>query len=1118
MVTIELIESLALLVALSLMFTFILRFRNMSRLTGKVLAGLLFGSIAAFGILYSWILETGVIFDGRSVIIPMAGIFGGWAAALLAGSIAAIARIFIGGAGIIPGLLTIFIAVLGGIVFGILRKKCPAINKPVGFLAGGIVIHLFVVAIMVTLPNSSRSNFYQTIMPVYLVIYPLAFTLLAAILNYQEKSNRTLEKLTESEEKHQLLADSAFEAILITDGHRVIDMNQATHQLLGYSIIEINELKLKNCALPEYRQLFREVLIQSPKEPVILKLINKMGDEIIAEIQSKSLHYENKTIQAIAIRNITGQVLAKEELFRSESLFKEAEKVAHLGHWEYDHSTKELYVSDEVYNIYEEEIEKQTVTMNTIFRKIYPDDRRMVFDIYLTTIKTGMYNTFENRLFMNEGRIKHIRQGIYSYQVNGKTVRSFGIIFDITEQKMAREKALETQANLEKMVETRTSDLENSRKAAINLLMDANEQRQRAEIALKQLEESSAQILKLSQAVEQSLAAVAITNTNGEVEYVNQTFVELTGYEKNEIHGKKLNILRSLETTDEFYEDLWKTIKHGKSWKGEFHNKHQSGMLYWESVLISPIFDDKGQIVNFVKVSQDISDRKLLENELIEARDKATLATRAKSEFLANMSHEIRTPMNAILGFADLLSYSLTDSRSIDYVDSLKISGKNLLNLINDILDLSKVEAGMLKITKDFISFRQLMKEIHQIFFFKASEKGLKLHLIADDGFPEFLFTDETRMRQILLNLVSNALKYTDKGEIRLEASAQIPKITHDNPEQSTLDITISVADTGIGMSESFLKVLFDSFTQEEGHDSKRQSGTGLGLAITKNLVTLLGGTITVTSKQGLGSTFAVHFPRVKVSDNQFIRDLQPELTWEDIRFGEATVLLVDDVDDNLKFLSRMLEYAGIKVITSTSGEEALNILQFELPDLIITDIRMPGMDGFELFEIIRNSEATSNIPIVASSASVLHNLNTEEKLARFDGYLLKPIKTTELINSLIKYLPHSLTSGEIAEMNSVIAKTDIQGISIHPAALLVLQQQAMPLYEQLKERQPIKKVEEFGKLLIDTGNKWNNKPLSIYGSEILQTRKSFNIEGMVRLIKQFPELLDQMSNTENAS
>lgn len=1110
--TIELIENLALLVALSLMFTFILRFRNMSRRTGKVLAGLLFGSIAAFGILYSWILETGVIFDGRSVIIPMAGIFGGWAAALLAGFIAAIARIIIGGGGIIAGILTIVIAVIGGIVFGILRKKYPKINQPLGFLAGGFVIHLFVVAIMVTLPNSSRNSFYQTIMPVFLIIYPLAFTLLAAILNYQEKSNRIWEQLTESEEKHQLLASSAFEAILISDGKRVIDMNQAAGQMLGYTMQEINELELINCVLPEYRNKFQEILIQPTPDPVVLKLKNKSGVEIIAELQTRSIHHENRTIQSIAIRDITAQRLAQEELSQSESLFKEAEKVAHLGHWEYDHLAKKFYISDEIYNIYEDDFEKENINLNTIFRKIHPDDRRMVYDNYKSTINTGDFNTFENRLLMDEGRIKHLRQGIYSQQVNDATVRSFGIVFDITDQKKARERALETQANLEKMVESRTSDLESSRKAAINLLMDANEQRQRAEEALKQLEESHVQILKLSQAVEQSLAAVAITNTNGEVEYVNQTFVELTGYEKNEIQGKKLNILRSFDTTEEFYEELWQTIKKGKSWKGEFHNRHKSGMLYWESVVISPIFDERGLIVNFVKVAQDITDRKHLENELIEARDKANLATRAKSEFLANMSHEIRTPMNAILGFADLLSYSLTDSRSIDYVESLKISGKNLLNLINDILDLSKVEAGMLKINKDFISFRQLIKEIHQIFFFKASEKGLKLLLIAENGFPEFLYTDETRMRQILLNLVSNALKYTDQGEIRLVATAEKPKLTPDDSEQAILDITISVSDTGMGMSESFQKVLFESFTQEEGHDSKKQSGTGLGLAITRNLVTLLGGTITVTSEQGKGSTFTVFFPRVKVSDNQFVKDLQPELTWEDIRFGDATVLVVDDVEDNLKFLSRMLEYAGIKVITSASAEEALNILQYELPDLIITDIRMPGMDGFELFEIIRNNETTLNIPIVASSASVLHNLNTEEKLARFDGYLLKPIKTTELINSLIKFLPHSLTSGEIPELSPGHAKTDFQGISIHPLALQVLHQKAMPLYEQLKERQPIKKVEEFGKLLVETGKKWDHEPLTEYGSEILQTRKSFNIDGMVRLIKQFPEFIDNFN------
>ncbi len=1109
----ELIKNLTVLIALSLLCTFIIKYGNMAKRTGQILAGILFGGVAGFGILYSYILETGVIFDGRSVILPMAGIFAGWPAALLAAIISTTARLIVGGAGIVPGLLTIAIASAGGIVIGILRKKYQAINYPTGFLFSGFIIHVLVVGVMVTLPPSSRSAFFNTIMPVFLIIFPLGFTLLALLLNFQEKNKATIEELYSSEQKHQLLADLAFEAILITDGERIIHQNHAARNMLGYDLEELNRITISNIVLPQYRESFSIALSKPTEMPVRIVLKNKEDFEILLEVQTRIISQKSRLLIAIAMRDISEKQLAKEELQHSVSLFREAEKVAHLGHWEYNMVKKQLYVSDEFYHSYSLTKGIDLVSVSRILRQIHPDDRRRVFDIYNNVMKTGKVETFENKIICKDNTVKYLRQGIYCQVKGGKTIRIFGIAYDISDQIAAKEKAIETQRNLEKMVESRTLEHERSRKAAINLLMDANEQRQRAENALKQLEKSHAEILKLSQAVEQSPAAVAITNTDGVVEYVNQTFVEFTGYDKDEIRGQKLNILRSPETNEDFYEGLWSTIKKGQSWKGEFHNRHKSGRLYWESVVISPIFNEKNEIVNFVKVAQDISDRKALEKDLIEARDRANLATRAKSEFLANMSHEIRTPMNAILGFADLLSYSLTDSRSIDYVESLKISGKNLLNLINDILDLSKVEAGMLKISKDFVSFRQLIREINQIFFYKATEKGLKLHLNVEDNFPEFMFTDETRLRQILLNLVSNALKYTETGEVTLCAKAGEPRYpASEDTTQQQGDITISVKDTGIGMSESFQEVLFESFTQEEGHDRKKQSGTGLGLAITKNLVTLLGGTISVTSKQGEGSTFNVYFPRVIVSDNQFQKEVRPELNWEDVRFEESTVLVVDDVDDNLKFLSRMLEYAGINVITAASAEEALNILKYETPNLIISDIRMPGMDGLEMFDIIRKDEKTKNIPVVASSASMFYNQINEELLSRFDGYLLKPIKTSELIHNLMKFLPNTLLMGAFPQVPEISGGKEIPNGEIPTSLLNILEEKAMPLWENLKDRQPLKKVEEFGQLLVGVGENWENDSLVGYGNEILQSRKSFNIEGMVRLIRQFPEMVGKMN------
>lgn len=1104
----ELIEHLAILLALGLLYSFILRYRDMARRTGQILAGLLFGSVAALGILNFYTIQDGILFDARSVILPMAGIFGGWPAALLAGTIATTTRIAIGGEGMITGITTILLSVFAGVIIRTTKKRYALLGHPTGFLLAGFILHIFITISMVTLPSPSRELYFRELLPVYLIFYPLAFMLLAFILNFQDRYNTTIRELATSEDKHQLLSDSAFEAVFIADNTGLVNQNKTAEKLFGYDIAELKGRRL-SFLLKEQTPGTNLVLPDETDGPLELMLANKNGIAVPGEVQIRRVRYRENSIQVFAIRDITRQKKVQEQFLRNESLFKQAERIAHTGHWEYDPVRQTVHLSDELCSIFESQPAYNKGFARFILDLTHPDDRRSVAKTYRTAMLDSGFHTIESRLLFPGGRIKYIRQA-FQCQVNeGVHVRSFGIIFDITDQFEAREKARAAQLNLEKLVDSRTMDLENSRKAAINLLLDANEQRVRAENALRQLEESHTEIQKLSQAVEQSLAAVAITNVKGEIEYVNHTFVEFTGFSKEEILGKKLNILSSPETSDDFFEQLWITIRSGKSWKGEFHNRHKSGRNYWESVVISPIFNERHEIVHFVKVAQDISDRKKLEKDLIEARDKADQATRAKSEFLANVSHEIRTPMNAILGFADLLSYSLTDVRSLDYVTSLKLSGKNLLNLINDILDLSKVEAGMLTINKEYVNFRQLIQEIQQIFYFKIVEKGLKLDTHIDQQFPRYIYTDETRLRQILLNLVSNAVKYTESGHVRIEAAALSEKIGSGSMDHHETDIIIRVSDTGIGISESFRKVIFDSFTQEESHDRKKQGGTGLGLAISKNLVVLLGGEITVESDTGQGSTFTIHFRNVLTSDTQFTKMSQPALGWQDVNFGESTVLIIDDVEDNLKFLGEMLGYAKLKVITASNAEQAISILAYETPDLIITDIRMPGMDGFELLDYLKESEFTAGIPVIASSASVLNSPEVEEKLLRFDGYLLKPIQASELIGNLIKHLPHQLSDRE-----ETATPPDHDGAGkweVHPKLMSLLQEEAMPLWVQLKDRQPIKKVEKFAELLINSGNTWDCQALKNYGEELMYSRKSFNIEGMVALIRKFPEIFENM-------
>jgi PAS domain S-box-containing protein len=1036
------------------------------------------------------------------VLLPLAGIFGNWLSAVTAGIIPMTALIISGNIEI-----SLYLVMVAGIAYGYLRTKIPWLNRSEGFIIAGVILFLVMYIsgnIMqtsgFTIPDGN-SNFYS------LVFYGVTFVILSLLFRLQEYNRQKQTEAYQLKDRYLGLYECSPFGVIVVDKTGEIRLNPAAEDIFGYD---------RNSFRKEYLSILFETFKISEKtiaheeaaDTGRMMLHHKNGSPVFVELTTRFLSVNSDELTVFFVKDVTSQAGEKSKLIRELSLLKEAERLTYSGHWEYDPETKKLFVSKEASSILNFEGTSSRSILRHLLRHTAPEERQKVTGAFRKAAGELTPMKYEIKYISASGKHKLLKHIISTNSESGSQLRIFGVITDITDQLETIEKAHQTQLNLEKLVESRTQDVENSRKAAINLLLDANEQRMRAEEALKQLEESHSEILKLSQAVEQSLAAVAITNTDGEVEYVNHTFVEYTGYSKQEILGQKLHILRSSETPEDFYENIWKTIRNGDSWKGEFHNRHKSGLNYWESVVISPIFNEKNETVYFVKVAQDITDRKKLEKDLIEARDKADLATRAKSEFLANVSHEIRTPMNAILGFADLLTYSISDTRSLDYLESLKVSGKNLLSLINDILDLSKVEAGMLKINKEFIDFRQLVKEIEQIFSLKISEKGLNLIIDIQDGFPRYIYTDETRLRQVLLNLVSNAVKYTDSGHILIKARQTKLKEEPSGPESRQTDFNIQVIDTGSGISDEFQKLIFQSFTQEESHDRKKQGGTGLGLAISKKLADLLGGEISVNSRSGEGSIFTLQFNDITVSDDYYIQPMKTSFTWDDIRFEKSTILIVDDMEDNLKFLGNMLEYAGIKIIAASNGEQALNILRNENPDLIITDIRMPVMDGFELFNHLKSNEFTSKIPVIAASASVMNNQETEENLAKFDGYLLKPIQTSELIDNLMKHLPCKIVSDPAYPPSKHIIPSPSMPVIIQPEAMAVLQVEAMQLWSQIRERQPVRKVDEFGRLIVATGERWNIPELKKFGNDLLMTRKNFNVEAMVKLIREFPDLL----------
>ena len=491
-------------------------------------------------------------------------------------------------------------------------------------------------------------------------------------------------------------------------------------------------------------------------------------------------------------------------------------------------------------------------------------------------------------------------------------------------------------------------------------------------------------------------AIVTITDQSGNITYANDKFCTISGYSHDELIGQNNRVHQSDQHPLAFYKNISHTVSNGEVWHGEMCNRRRDGSLYWTESTITPFLDGEGKPYQYVSIHTDITAHKHAEQALIAARDEAEHANMAKSEFLSNMSHELRTPMNAILGFGQIMEYDTElPEEHRDNVQEILKAGQHLLELINEVLDLSKVESGKITLSLEPVEIQSVVEECISLVKPLADKHDIRLSHCALEEVA--VRADRTRLRQALLNLLSNAVKYNRAGGT----------VHLDLKPLASNRVRIQVTDTGKGIPGDRLSELFQPFNRM-GAENSDIEGTGIGLTITRRIVEMMGGTVDVESKAGIGSTFWIELPLESLPSHGLTQSKSSDaIAIQPTPAKRHTVLYIEDNPSSMKLVAQLLGWRkNIRLLSANTPEQGVSLALTQKPDLILLDINMPGMNGYLVLKVLKARVQMTDVPIIAITANAMPHDIARGLKSGFDDYLTKPIDVANFFNMLDRFLP----------------------------------------------------------------------------------------------------------------